>query len=89
MIFPTILKCSLLILFFVNLPRLVVADSAPNSDQDFSQIEYFGSHSNGDEYFKGKITNFVTFHPHWVKSYENDIQSNSDITITVLTNSWL
>ena len=57
MIFPTIFKCSLLIIFF-NLPRLVVADSAPNSDQDFSQIEYFGSHSNGDEYFKGKISHF-------------------------------
>ena len=59
MVLPGALKCAIVLLFFY-LPRVVVAISGPNSgpnpnsDNEFAQIEYYGSHSSGDEYFKGK-----------------------------------
>jgi hypothetical protein len=48
------LSC-LALLVVAGLPGVVRADSDPKPDPDFGQIEYYGSHGPGDEYYKGKL----------------------------------
>ena len=45
-----------LLFFLIVVPGQVVrADSDPKSNPDFGRMEYYGGHSNGDDYYKGKL----------------------------------
>lgn len=49
----------LIVICLMGCPRTVLADSDPKPNADFGQLEYYGNHGSGDEYYKGQLLTFL------------------------------